>query len=73
MSDDKHMEMIDLILKSKAKFLISGYNHDIYKKLEDNGYARIDFKSNNSNSDRIESLWKNYENNNNVTGIDNFC
>ena len=73
MSDDQHREMIDLILKSKGKFLISGYNHDIYNKLEDNGYKRIDFNSVNVNSDRVESLWKNYENVENVTGIDSFC
>lgn len=69
MTDDEHLKMIDLILKCKGKFLISGYNHNIYKKLEDNGFKRIDFESNN----RIESLWKNYGNNENLTGIDNFC
>ena len=72
MSDDEHRKMIDLILQSKGKFLISGYNHEIYSKLEDNGFTRIDFNSGNSSSDRIESLWKNYENGNNTVGIDSF-
>ncbi len=73
MPDEKHIEMIDLILKCKGKFLISGYYHEIYKKLEDNGFTRIVFESTNSNSERVESLWKNYENTENLTGIDNFC
>jgi len=41
---EDHEELIDLILSSKGKFVISGYNNQLYKKLEDNGYTRRDFE-----------------------------
>jgi DNA adenine methylase len=59
MSDEEHKEMLNFLLTCKSKVLISGYNHPIYDCL--NGvYERVDFYSPNSNSDRLESLWKNY-------------
>ena len=59
MSDDRHREMLDLLLTCKSKVLISGYNNQIYDCL--NGvYKRVDFQSPNSCSDRLESLWMNY-------------
>ena len=59
MSNEEHERLIDTVLKAKGKFLISGYYHPIYDKLETK-FERIDFKSPNSGSTAIESLWKNY-------------
>ncbi len=57
--------LIDTVLDCKeSKFLISGYNNDLYKKLEENGFKRIEFESsslNNQGGRNIESLWYNYE------------
>ncbi len=59
-----HELLIDTILDCKeSKFLISGYNNGLYKKLEENGFKRVDFESsslNNQGSRNIESLWYNY-------------
>ena len=60
MSDEEHIKMIDRILSSKGKFLISGYDNDLYKKLEDNGFHKELFKSPNVFSDKTECLWWNY-------------
>ena len=61
MSDEDHINFVNTVLKSKSKFLISGYEHDIYKKLTDNGWNVFKFQSPNSNSDRTECLWYNYD------------
>ncbi len=44
MTSNDHEELIDLILSSKGKFVISGYDNQLYKKLEDSGYTRHDFE-----------------------------
>lgn len=59
MSNERHEELVDNLLKCKGKVLLSGYNHPIYDRLNEK-FTRIDFNSPNSNSDRVESLWKNY-------------
>lgn len=59
MSNEDHEALVDLVLKSKGLFLISGYNHPIYDKLLPK-FERIDFESPNTGSNAIESLWKNY-------------
>ena len=59
MDNKKHQELIELINNSKGMFLISGYYHKIYDKLKK--FKRIDFKSPNSGSDAIETLWLNYQ------------
>ena len=46
-------------MASKGKFLISGYNHQIYNKLNDK-FEKIEFKSTNSGSNATEVLWRNY-------------
>ena len=61
MTDEEHIKMIDKILSSKGKFLISGYENDLYKKLEDNGFHKELFKSPNVFSDKTECLWWNYD------------
>jgi len=45
MDNKDHEDLVSLILSGKSKFLLSGYNHPIYKPLEDAGWQRIDFKT----------------------------
>ena len=59
MSDEDHKNMIELVMSHKAKFLISGYDNELYDKLEDGGWHKHSFKS--PHSDSIETLWWNYE------------
>ena len=61
MSDKDHEKMIDLILKSKAKIMLSGYDNEIYNNLVENGWNRLELESPNSCSDAIEYVWINYK------------
>ena len=61
MSDDEHRKLVDTVLNGKGKFLICGYEHPIYDKLVENGWKLYKYNSPNSNSDRIECLWYNYD------------
>jgi len=45
MTDDDHKKLVELILKSKSMFMLSGYNHPIYQPLEAAGWRRIDFQT----------------------------
>lgn len=60
MSNQQHQQLIDVINTSKAKFLISGYNHPIYNKLNGN-FQKFEFISPNSGSNAIQVLWRNYK------------
>lgn len=60
MSNQQHQRLIAVINTSKAKFLISGYNHPIYDKLNDK-FQKIEFLSPNAGSNAVEVLWKNYK------------
>ena len=58
MTDKQHQSMIERIISHKGKFLISGYDCDIYHVLEDNGFFKLSFKS--PSSDMMETIWWNY-------------
>lgn len=65
MNDEQHLKFVDLVLDSKAKMLISGYDCVIYDKLVNNGWNKIQFEVNTTGGDKkpkkkIETLWKNY-------------
>lgn len=65
MNDEQHLKFIDLVVDCKAKMLISGYDCEIYDKLVDNGWNKIQFEVNTISGDKkpktkIETLWKNY-------------
>jgi DNA adenine methylase len=45
LSDDMHSELIDAILSVKGSVVLSGYNHPLYNRLEDNGYTRLDYET----------------------------
>jgi len=66
MNKEQHIEFIDACLLSKAKILISGYNCELYDKLNCK-FKRVDFKVNTIDGNRnpkikTESLWMNYNN-----------
>ena len=65
MSNEQQIRLIDTIIDSKCKILLSSYKNDLYSKLEDNGWKRIDFEvktitGNFKPKTKIESLYKNY-------------
>ncbi len=42
MSDEDHERLVDwLLTKAKVKVMLSGYDNEIYKKLEENGWKKI--------------------------------
>lgn len=45
LTDDMHSELIDAILSVKGSVVLSGYNHPLYNRLEDNGYTRLDYET----------------------------
>lgn len=61
MEDSDHIELLDTILDSKAKILISGYDCDLYNsKLKD--WNRLEFSATAEKGlKRTEVLWLNYE------------
>lgn len=59
MTDEQHKQLVDRLLNCKCKWLISGYDNPIYDKLTEK-YGKITFKSPNSKSFAMETLWKNY-------------
>ncbi len=65
MNDEQQEKFVETCINSKAKLLISGYDNDLYRKLTDNGFEKIQFEVNTISGDRkpktkIETLWKNY-------------
>ena len=61
MSDEEHENFVNMLLNGKGKFLVSGYEHPIYRKLVDNGWNLYKYDSVNACSDRTECLWYNYD------------
>lgn len=59
MSNEEHLKMCERLLSFKGKILLSGYDNDLYKIL-DNKFTKIEFKSPNAGSNATECLWKNY-------------
>lgn len=64
-SNSWHVRLVELLLNLKGKAVLSGYNHQIYSQLEQEGFKRFDFEvfasSNRSRVKRTESLWINFE------------
>jgi DNA adenine methylase len=70
---ERHKELIQILLNVKGKVLLSGYDNQLYKVLEDNGwnkeffkhkaYAYVMCKQTNASkrSDRVEVVWYNYD------------
>lgn len=61
MTDADHEELLKLILKSRAKIMISGYESDMYNDYL-NGWSKSAFRScAEHNGTRQEVVWMNYE------------
>ena len=39
-----HEELVNILLDLKGMAVLSGYNHPIYKPLEDNGWTKHEYK-----------------------------
>lgn len=67
---EKHKELVDKLLNIKGKVILSGYEHEVYKPLEDSGWKKVflgEF-SKRSQKDAVgkldkgkEFVWINYE------------
>lgn len=42
--DDHHHQLVQLLLETPGKIMLSGYQHEIYLPLEEAGWKRFDFK-----------------------------
>lgn len=70
MSDQDHIEMINILKQLKGKWLLSGYRNEIYDEML-KGYPTKDFNTittvanpkdtNGTRDTRIETVWANYE------------
>lgn len=62
MTRQQHEELLDVLLKSKAKVLISGYESDLYNDaLKDWHKEKIWSAARNSSKKKQEVLWMNFE------------
>lgn len=67
MDNDTQERFIDECIKAKCKILISGYDCDAYKRLEENGFKKVNFTvhtmsgDHKTMKDKTECLWMNYE------------
>ncbi len=61
LTDDDHKELVEILLKIKGQAILSGYDNEIYKKLEENGWEKIKFTINSiqSGNQREENIWSN--------------
>ena len=65
MDRDEHIKFINSVIDSKAKILISGYDCELYDRLTDNGFTKVQFEvktidGNFNKKTKTETLWKNY-------------
>ena len=66
LSADDHVKLVNRILNIEGKVILSGYENDIYKKLEENGWSKIllgeyHIKSAGKNNKKgKEFIWINY-------------
>lgn len=66
MSNPQHEKFLDICLKSKAKILISGYDHEMYDRLTVTGWRKVSFDVHTVSGNKVaktsvETLWMNYE------------
>lgn len=60
-----HIDFLDAVIESKSKILISGYDCELYDRLTENGFEKIQFEvktitGNFTPKTKVETLWKNY-------------
>jgi len=70
MSDEEHEELVDICLRLKGKVMLSGYQNEIYRRLEESGWVRFDKEvslrsrvvgKEQEKGKRVESVWLNYK------------
>jgi len=70
MSDQEHEELVDICLRLKGKVILSGYQNEIYRRLEESGWIRLDKEvslrsrvvgKGEEKGKRVESVWLNYK------------
>lgn len=66
MGNDEHVKFLDAVIESKSKILISGYDCELYDKLVENGFEKIQFEvktvsGNFTPKTKVETLWRNYK------------
>jgi DNA adenine methylase len=67
MDNTTQIRFIDTIINSKSKIIVSGYDCELYNKLVENGFEKIQFNVNMTSGGKktkakvkTETLWKNY-------------
>ena len=65
MNNEKQVEFIEACINSKARILISGYDCELYHRLEENGFTKLSFEVKTidgkmNKKTKTEFLWKNY-------------
>lgn len=60
MTNEQHRQLCERLLTFKGKVLLSGYDNEIYKILDDK-FIKIEFQSPNAGSSATEVLWRNYD------------
>lgn len=61
MTDDDHCELLEMLCRSKAMVMISGYDCDLYDTYL-NGWRKEQIRTKTHNgSDRTETIWMNYK------------
>lgn len=65
MDEDGHIKFLDAVINSKSKILISGYDCELYNRLTENGFEKIQFEvktidGNFNKKTKLETVWKNY-------------
>lgn len=61
MKDDQHREMLELIRKSKAKIILSGYPSNLYDQALAGWHTDETIATTTSTSKATEKIWMNYE------------
>lgn len=66
MNTEHHKRFLDAVIESKSMIIISGYDCDLYKILEENGFEKIHFQVNTIDTKfnpktKIETLWRNFK------------
>lgn len=61
MTDDQQKQMLDLIVTSKAKIIISGYNNPMYNEALDGWWTDTTMSQTTSTKMACEKIWMNYQ------------
>lgn len=64
MSDEEHIKLLDILINSKSKVVISGYDNELYNSKLKNWNSDVCPTTTQNGKKRIEKIWYNYENQN---------